>query len=186
MSATPSTSPAVKSGTATGAEGTAVPVSQPHRASTKPRPMPSRSREAKQRAAAILEVLGGARTPADAARALGISLMRYYVLEERAVAGLVAACEPPPAGRVVDDARRCAALQRECQRWERECTRLQALVRAAQRTIGLMPPAAPAKDKGKKRRFRRPTVRALQAAASLRPPEEPAPEPTSTETAMKS
>src|SRR5205809_501962 len=49
---------------------------------------------------------------------------------------------------------------------------MQALVRAAHRTIGLAAPAPPpAKDKGKKRR-RRPVVRALQAVAELRAGEE--------------
>jgi hypothetical protein len=120
-------------------------------------------------------VLAGARTPTDAARVLGVSVPRYYVLEEKALAGLVAACEPQPRGPGVHDARRWAALERECQRWQRECMRQQALVRAAHRTIGLSGPApAPAKDKGKKRRPRRPVVRALQAVQQLRdqPPEE--------------
>src|SRR5260370_37614406 len=57
------------------------------------------SRQAKQRAAAILEVLAGARSPTDAAVALGVSLPRYYLLEEKALAGLLAACEPQPCGR---------------------------------------------------------------------------------------
>jgi hypothetical protein len=132
------------------------------------RPLAERSREAKQRAAAILEVLAGARTPLEAAQALGVSLPRYYLLEEKALAGLVAACEPPPRGPGVDSARRLAALEQECQRWRRECARQQALVRAAQRTIGLAaPPPAPAKGKGGKRRPRRPVARALQAAARL-------------------
>jgi hypothetical protein len=130
--------------------------------------LPERSRPAKQRAAAILEVLAGIRTPTEAARTLGVSLTRYYLLEEKALAGLVAACEPAPRGPGGDVARRCAALERECQRWRQESARQQALVRAAQRTIGLPPPAPPAKDTARKRRVRRPVVRALQAAARLR------------------
>jgi len=130
-----------------------------------------RSRDAKQRAAAILEVLAGGRTPLQAAQALSLSLARYYLLEDRALAALVAACEPQPRGPSPDGARRLASLERACERWQRECARQQALVRAAQRTIGLAaPPAPPAKDKGKKRR-RRPVVRALAAAQRLR--EEP-------------
>jgi hypothetical protein len=133
------------------------------------RPAAERSRDAKQRASAILEVLAGARTPADAARALGVSVPRYYHLEEQALAALVAACEPQPRGPGPDHARRYAALERECQRWQRECVRQQALVRAAHRTIGLTAPPPPAaKDPGKKRRRRRPVVRALQAVARLR------------------
>ena len=37
------------------------------------------SAEAKRVAAAILEVLAGARTPTEAAQALGLSLPRYYL-----------------------------------------------------------------------------------------------------------
>src|SRR5271156_6163681 len=133
-----------------------------------------RSRDAKQRAAAILEVLAGARTPTQAAQALGLSLARYYFLEDQALAALVLACEPQPRGRSPDDGRRVARLERDCKRWQRECARQQTLVRLAQRSIGLTPPAPPpaAKDKGKKRRCRRPVVRALAAAQQLR--EEPA------------
>jgi hypothetical protein len=130
--------------------------------------MQQHSREAKQRAAAILEVLAGGRTPTQAAQALGLSLGRYYMLEDTALAGLVAACEAQPRGQRPDSARRLASLERECQRWQRECARQQTLVRAAQRTIGLAaPPPPPAKEKGKKRR-RRPVVRALAAAQRLR------------------
>jgi hypothetical protein len=45
----------------------------------------------KRQAAAILEVLAGARTPTEAATALAVSLPRYYQLESRALEGLVAA-----------------------------------------------------------------------------------------------
>jgi hypothetical protein len=131
------------------------------------------SRDAKQRAAAILEVLAGGRTPTQAAQALGVSLGRYYLLEDKALAALVAACELQPRGQRPDGPRRLARLQRECQRWQREAARQQALVRAAQRSIGLSaPPPPPVKDKGKKRR-RRPVVRALAAVRRLRQ-EEPA------------
>jgi len=133
-----------------------------------PQALRQRSREAKQRAAAILEVLAGGRTPTQAAEALGVSLGRYYLLEDQALAALVAACEPQPRGRSADGPQRVASLQRECERWQRECARQQALVRAAQRTIGLAAPPPPApKDKAKKRR-RRPVVRALAAARQLR------------------
>lgn len=139
-----------------------------------------RSRDAKQRAAAILEVLAGGRTPTQAAQALGVSLGRYYLLEDKALAALVAACEPQPRGPSPDGARRVASLERECERWQRECARQQALVRAAQRSIGLAAPPPPAaKDKSKKRR-RRPVVRALAAAQRLR--DEPAAAEVSTAT----
>ena len=138
---------------------------------SRPRPAPPPpSREAKQRAAAILEVLSGGRTPAEAAQALAVSLPRYYQLEERALHGLLLACEPPPRGPVPDPVREREALSRECARWQRECARQQALVRAAQRAIGLAapPPPAPVKAGGKPRRRRRRLARALTAAARLR------------------
>jgi len=110
------------------------------RTTTAARPRLESSRDAKQRAAAILEVLAGGRSPTAAAEALGVSLTHYYHLEEKALLGLVAACEPQPRGRSEDPARRLAVLERECQRWQRECARQQALVRAAQRSIGLAAP----------------------------------------------
>jgi hypothetical protein len=53
-------------------------------------PFGEASREAKRLAAAILEVLAGTQAPAEAARWLGISVARYYQLEVRGLAGLVA------------------------------------------------------------------------------------------------
>ena len=46
--------------------------------------------EAKRISSAILEVLAGARTPVDAAGALGVTLPRYYALEARALEGFLA------------------------------------------------------------------------------------------------
>ena len=43
-----------------------------------------------EEAAAVLEVLAGLRTPAQAAQALGLSVNYYYVLERKALAALVA------------------------------------------------------------------------------------------------
>lgn len=136
------------------------------------------SSEAKRRAAAILEVLGGLRLPSDAAAALGVSLPRYYLIEQQALGGLVKACEPRAKGPVTTAESRVSSLEKELTRLRQECGRHQALVRAAQRTVGLSPPAAPKPVKGaaekgkpsggKKSRRRRPTVRALRAAQSLR------------------
>jgi hypothetical protein len=147
-----------------------------------PRPVPpAPTREARQRAAAILEVLAGGRTPAQAAAALAVSLGRYYLLEAKALQGLLAACEPAPRGPTVDPQQQVEALRRDCQRWQRECARQQALVRAAQRTIGLAaPPAIAAAREGRSRRKPRcATVRALRAARRLRevPAAETAPSP---------
>jgi hypothetical protein len=134
-------------------------------------------------AAAILEVLAGARTPTQAAQTLGVSVPRYYLLEVRALHGMLVACEPRPPERGPSPASALAALQRECDQLRRECTRQQALVRAAQRSLGLSAPTPAARGperNGKKRRRRRPTARALRAAARLTPE---GPEPTVVETA---
>jgi hypothetical protein len=135
------------------------------------------SATARQQAAAILEVLAGVRTPTQAAEVLGVSLPRYYVLETRAVQGILLACEPRTTGRQVTAASALATLKRECEQLRRECTRQQALVRAAQRSIGLTaPPVASKPEKnGSKRRRRRPTARALRAVAQLKT-DEAAPE----------
>jgi hypothetical protein len=125
------------------------------------------SREARRLAAAILEVLAGARTPAEAATALAVSLPRYYQLEGQALRGLLAACESKPRGRQPDPGREVAALRQEKERWRREAARQQALVRAAQRAIGLAaPPTTPARPGGKKPRRRR-LARGLDVAARL-------------------
>jgi hypothetical protein len=125
------------------------------------------SRDARRLAAAVLEVLAGARTPAEAATALDVSLPRYYQLENLALRGLVAACEPKPRGRQVSPDKAAEELRRENARLRREVGRQQALVRAGQRTVGLAaPPPAPLKAGGKKPRRRR-LARALRVAAQL-------------------
>jgi hypothetical protein len=139
-------------------------------------PRATASLEAKRRAAVILEVLAGSRRPSEAAAALGVTVPRYYFLEEHAVRGLVAACEP----RTVEGPRpetRLAQLEKQLAQAQRECARQHALVRVAQRTVGLTSPptAKPAPPKaagntvksGKSRRQRRPVVRALKAARAL-------------------
>jgi hypothetical protein len=134
------------------------------------------SRETQRFAAAILEVLAGVRTPADAAAALSVSVPRYYLWEQRALEGLVTGCKPRPTGRAASERHEIAVLQKEVVRLKQDCARYQALVRASQRTIGLAaspPPAAkPAgkssgKTAGKARRKRRPVARALKAVAAL-------------------
>jgi hypothetical protein len=136
------------------------------------------SREAQLLAAAVLEVLAGARTPSQAAEALGVSLPRYFQLESRAMRGLLAGCEARPRGPRRSAEKELSVLQRQQERLQRELGRQQALVRLAQRTIGLAPvKAAGDKPQGKKRR-RRPVARALRAAVHLhQQSEEAAPVP---------
>lgn len=126
---------------------------------------------ANRMAAAILEVLAGVRSPADAARALEISLPRYYQLETRAMEGLVGACEPRSVGKKPSFENRVVVLERELEQARRESARQQALVRVAHRSLGLKAAVEPAPKEAsdrKGRRKRRPVVRALKAAAALR------------------
>src|SRR5438132_8470602 len=74
------------------------------------------SRDARRVAAAVLEVLAGARTPTEAAAALALSLPRYYQIETQALRGLVSACEPKPRGRQASPTRELAVLQKENER----------------------------------------------------------------------
>jgi hypothetical protein len=116
------------------------------------------------------------RTPAEAAQQLAISLTRYYIVEGRALHGLVAACEPRPLGRVPTPESDLARLRREGEQLRRQCARQQALLRVTERTIGLSPPPAPKPGSARpKRRRRKPTARALKAAAVLCPAEPPTP-----------
>lgn len=126
-----------------------------------------RGMEAKRMAAAILEVLAGARTPTEAATALGLSVPRYYQVESRALQGLLRACEPRPRGRVRSVETEVATLHKENQRLQRELTRHQTLARAAQRAVGLSPPVAVVNKTGKKPRKRR-VARALSVAERLK------------------
>src|SRR5262249_50773373 len=93
------------------------------------------------------------------------------------------ACEPRPRGKVRSPASELAALQRECAQLRRQVARQQAVLRVTERTLGLAGTPAPANAKAeqkspKKRRQRKPTARALQAAtirqgAATPPPPSP-------------
>ena len=135
---------------------------------------PGGSPEARRIAAVILENWAGVRAPPAAASALGVSLPRYYQLEQRAVGALVAVCEPRPRGPGPNHERQIRSLERQLATSRRDCARLQALLRTSQRAFGLpaaLPPQAkdssPAKPAPGKRRPKRPTVRALKLARSL-------------------
>ena len=135
----------------------------------KPEKKPEASKEAKQLAATLLDVLAGVRTPPQAAESLSVSLPRYYQLEDRALNGLVAACESRPRGRQADGEAQARSVAKENERLKRELARYQSLVRLTQRTVGVSPPPAPsAKESGGKRRKRRPSVRAMRRAERLR------------------
>jgi hypothetical protein len=127
--------------------------------------------EAQRLAAAILEVLAGVRTPSQAAEALGVSLPRYYQMETRALQALVAGCAPRPRGPGRNAERELRALRRQHERLQREVSRQQTLLRLAQRTLGLAPPKVAVNQPGgkdaRRKRRRKPVVRALRAAAAL-------------------
>jgi hypothetical protein len=124
------------------------------------------SADARRVAAAILEVLAGARSPSEAAEAVGVSLARYYAVENRALEGLVEACESRGKGRAPSPEKELGTLRREVEKLKVEGARRQALLRAAQRAVGLS--LAEPKDPKKGKRRRRPVVRALKAVAVLR------------------
>jgi hypothetical protein len=124
--------------------------------------------EARRRAAAILEVLAGARSPSQAAAALSLSPMRYYFFEMRALKGLVEACNTPPKGRALTPESELAKLRKRFLRLERECARYAALARMSQRAVNLAPPPPLSKSShGAKKVRRRHPPRALKLAAAL-------------------
>jgi len=151
------------------------------------RPAPGATSEAQRRAAVILEVLAGVRTAQDAAGVLKISSNHYYLLERKALGGLVRACEPAPRRvRMPTAEKRIRQLEQELERCRRDCQRQAALVRAAQRAIGLplsppitaQAPAAKARrrrgEKTRRRRSHPPrgvtAARALQKTLAAEPP----------------
>lgn len=149
---------------------TVEPVKKPRRKKRKQRKYvapgnQSGSRDAKRKAAVILEVLAGARSTGEAAEALKVSPNRYYQLESRALQAMVTACEPRPKGPGLSPEKELAKVRRKVDRLGEELARYQALARVTQRAVGVRPPAPSKKIKGgKKRKRRKPTVRALKAA----------------------
>jgi hypothetical protein len=128
------------------------------------------SAEARRLAAVILEVLSGLRGPTEAAQAAGVSLPRYYAAEARALQGLLQGCEPVAPGRQPAGGAELQALRQQCQRLQRQCDRQQALLRLQQRALGIgAGPARDAgKDKGGKKKRRRPRNRTLRLIEGLR------------------
>jgi hypothetical protein len=128
------------------------------------------SPEAKKKASVVLEVLGGLRSPTSGALALGVSVQRYYLIEVRALQGLLSALDakPKPGGQPSPETTLRRVLA-ERERLERELLRAQALLRVAQRTVGLPPPEPQTKHgKTGKRKTRTPTIRARRAVVELR------------------
>ena len=96
------------------------------------------SQEALRATHAVLEVLSGRKGPTEAAETLSVSLPRYYVLETRALEGMVKALEPREKGRGrPSEQSRLEAAEKERDRLKTELERMRSLVRAAQRTVGL-------------------------------------------------
>lgn len=132
--------------------------------------------ESRRRAALVLEVLAGARTPAEAAEAVGVTLGAYFHVERRALEGLVKGCEPAPKGRQAgSQEKELERLRYEVRRLGQESARYQALVRVVRGAAGLSiaqvskkPGKGPARRKSKSRSV----VRALKVARSLQ--QEPA------------
>jgi len=131
------------------------------------------SEPARKAAAAVLQVVAGLRTPAEASAAIGVNVNRYYVLEGRALAAMVRALEPLPRGRRRRPEAEAESLRRAMAKAEREASRYQALWRASQKALGLAPPPEKARGSGAKRP-RRPRVRAKALIAALVSPPSPA------------
>jgi hypothetical protein len=127
------------------------------------------SEPARRAAAAVLQVVSGLKTPAEASAAIGVNVNRYYVLEGRALAAMVRALEPLPRGRRRRPEAEAESLRRERTRWEREASRYQALWRASQKALGLAPPIKK-EQAGPAKRSRRPRVRAKALVAALTSP----------------
>ena len=148
-----------------------TPTAKPRKAEKKSHGMQGGSAEASRFAVVILEVLAGERTPADAAKATDVTLPRYYQLETRALEGLVAALEPRPKGKQPSSQGQITRLEKALAASRRECLRQQALVRAAQRSLGIKPPSVMDGKQANKdhagHKKRRPAVRALKAARML-------------------
>lgn len=109
------------------------------------------SATARRHLAVLLEALSGLRGTTEAAEAMGVSLSRYYQLETRALNGMLQALEPRPRGPTKSPQKAIALLQREKRALEREVSRHQALLRAAQRSVGVVPAKKGGSSRGKRK-----------------------------------
>jgi len=124
------------------------------------------SERARQHAALILEVFAGVRATHQASEAMGVSVNRYYQLEARGLQGMLTALEPRPRGRQRGPEDEIEKLKQENERLTRDVTRLQSLVRVAQRSLGIEM-SAKKKEPAPGRR-RRATHRGKKVVALLR------------------
>jgi hypothetical protein len=150
-----------------------APPATPDVQTVPPAPPASATPDARRIAGAILEVLAGVRSITDAALLLGVTPARYYALEARAVAGLIAACEPRGPGPLPGGALSAEVdrLRAERDRLRDEAARYQALARIAQTAFG--PPgggAAPAASTAHQAGLTVRQQRAARAAARATPP----------------
>jgi hypothetical protein len=120
----------------------------------------------RKQAAVVLEVLAGLRTPQQAADALEVALPTYFHLEVKALRGLLWACTPSPPGRQHALGKKLRQAEARCADLERQLHRYQALMRNAQRGLGLSAPEPP-KDAPQGKRRKRTAVRALRAIKLL-------------------
>lgn len=118
-------------------------------------------------AALVLESWSGARGPLEAARAMGVALVRYYQLEARALQAVIAALEPRGRGRQVSAEGLRKREEERARRLERELRRYQALYRSAARALGLAPSGAEPADKKSPVKRRRRMARGERVAKIL-------------------
>ncbi len=95
------------------------------------------SEEAKKLACLIIEVFSGLQSPTSACEALDTSISRYYILETRALQGMIDALEPRNKGPQVTAEKENKKLKKEIKRLEKELQRSQTLVRAMHRSMGV-------------------------------------------------
>lgn len=143
----------------------------------KPPPAVAASSQARRIATVLLEVLAGLRATGSAAKELGVTPMRYYQLEERAIGGLIAACEPRPSGMQPErrDALELASLREQVRQQAQELNQARSVLRTTRRQLGVVTTPGPIavaagrrKDgKPTKAKVRRPTVRALTMVRRL-------------------
>lgn len=146
----------------------------------KPRPPPEAiaTPQARRTAAVLLEVLAGLRATGSAAKELGITPMRFYQIEERAIGGLIAACEPRPSGMPPErrDAVELARLRAQVRQQAQELNQTRSVLRTTRRQLGVasapepvvVRAGKPRKDgRPTKAKIRRPTVRALTMVRRL-------------------